>query len=200
MPVVRLTQKLKRQIEQNVETVASKIKKTAPVITVPQANKVVKSFISHFDLDRTAPECFKSKIINLQILYNGKTFFPECTPITFCPPAALITYGRFLLDTSITGYTLPADIVLAFDDNISKTKQVFAEYNILVDSVDNLLRRCTTLKQLIEAWPKIEQFIPENAMDKYRTEEGRRRKKGVYLETEELDALNQTLLAAQMTT
>ena len=74
------------------------------------------------------------------------------------------------------------------------------EYDDLVTTVKNLIKRCSTLKQLIEAWPHIEQFVPSEALQKHNEHEQKRRKKGVYLEDEETQRLNQALLAVKMTT
>jgi len=143
---------------------------------------------------------FNSKITSITLNCNQGFYQSDVSTISMAVTKEIQSNQTINIDAKKTMYKIPNDIIAALDNIKEQGEKVEEEFNTLVGTVDKLLKKCTTLKQLIEAWPHIEQFIPEDALEKHRAQEGKKRKKGVYLETEELDKLNQTLLAAQMTT
>lgn len=66
------------------------------------------------------------------------------------------------------------------------------------DAINELLRSCNTLQQLLEVWPQAEQFIPDRALEKHRAPSAKRKK----IEREDisidLDDVNGTVMHAKM--
>ena len=205
MAVVRLTQKLVRQIEGALESNASSITKQKKEPSIADGNAVIQAFCDQYPEVVNSHSSFKSNV-GIIILSTPElgTVTLACSRRKIVLPAVLSGAGgnssTLLRITDKTPLTIPETTVLSLLDLQAKNHALDEEYSSLVNTIKVLIKRCTTLKQLIEAWPQIQQFVPQDALDKHNAHESKRRKKGIYLEDEQTQELNQALLTLKMTT
>ena len=194
MATVRITASLKRQIEQNVMDMTSKQQDELPNLSVKQATTLLHRFAEEHKLFRPEDEFLHSLVGVIQIKTPKTNWFAEVTPTQMVVPYS-ITHTISPLCVSISTNHIQDSTLDKIIQKRLRVEEGIKAFNI---TFKQLIGKCTTLKQLIEAWPQVEQFIPKKYLDKHYFEERKLRKKGVYLEDEEKAVLNELLLVSKL--
>lgn len=211
MPTVRITRKIKREILLNAQKVAESQRDN-----LPEADETLGKNIVHFIIDKyNLPIKGHADVIN------------EVNTIHFSDLSHLIEIGdpeeEYELNVAVNPpikMMLPQifgfsknQIWLNFNNvNPEFSETITDELKLLVNmrvdieiqcdnfikTIQDLLGRCTTLKQFIEAWPQGEQFIGPTALRQHYDQEKKQRKRGVYLDDDILSDLNSILLTSKI--
>lgn len=206
MPTVRLTKKLVKSILDNSNTFLTSQREALPEISTKDANRVVRNFIEHFNIHRHEAKFLNSRIeyVNIHnfIVSNGtkQSVLISITPIELAIPNAIFSGGASLiLNFDELDYKFPIEDLQLIEINMEQRYNITEQCNDFETQIEKLLERCTTIKQFIEAWPQGEQFIPSSDLQKHYEQEKKVRKRGIYLEEEELTNLNSLLLTSKIT-
>lgn len=206
MPTVRLTKKLIKSILDNSNTFLTTQRRELPELSTKEANHIVNNFVEHFNLQPHKADFLNSRIeflnINNFVLSNNKKseILVMITPIKLFVPEPLFAGSSTLcLDFDNINYDFPMEDLQLIEINMEQRYNIIEQCNDFETQIEKLLARCTTIKQFIEAWPQGEQFIPSFDLQKHYEQEKKIRKRGVYLEEEELTNLNSLLLTSKIT-
>lgn len=206
MPTVRLTKKLIESINKSTKELLDKQRKELPELSIKEANKILNNFVEYFHL-----QPHKADFLNTSIHYirlaNLTNYFKigidsimiSVTPRKLCipKPIAFADQTIHVFGDSID-YPLPKEDEQLIKINITQQDNILGQCIAFEEQLKDLLKRCTTVKQFIEAWPQGEQFIPSSDLQKHYEQEKKQRKRGVYLEDEELSNLNAVILTSKL--
>jgi len=206
MPTVRLTKKLVKSIISNAEKVTMKQILDLPELSAKEGKTILLAFVEEHSLQPSPAEYLNSKITqvdieNIKCEGDENHTFSFTVPMTKMIAPQSISYSDHTLefDLDMCSYRFPEkhwSIIYALLRKRISIETQCQEFNT---QIVNLLGRCTTIKQFIEAWPQGEQFIPSWDLQKHYEQEKKTRKRGVYLQDEELQNLNSLLLTSKIT-
>ncbi len=207
MPTVRLTKKLKAAIKNAAAEIPAKIRNEQPELETKTQSTFLNHVRKQFGLDPHDVKPLNSRITRLQIINypfdEHKYLFTFPVPPTnlFIPAPLSYSVDKLTIDMDIIHndyLQIPDKIIAELDRVITQRVDIEQQATAFTNTLEELLDKCTTIKQFIEAWPQGEQFIPSTDLQKHYEQEQKLRKRGVYLEDEQLSALNTTLLTSKI--
>lgn len=206
MPTVRLTAKLKRDITSACKKVLEQQRQSLPEYDPSIMKKAVMAFQEQYDLGIHGEASMNSNVESVRfvkLMLDDTEMENETLP---CAPVKMIlpypcAFGSTTLTINMserTSFELPTEVTQELKITTKKRKNILEQISAFEKTLEHLLKRCTTVKQFIEAWPQGEQFVPQSALQQHYEQENKRRKRGVYLEDEQLSALNDAILTSKL--
>jgi hypothetical protein len=205
MPTVRLTKKLVKAITSNAQKVVNKQLEDLPIVSAKDAKTILVAFLETHKLQASKFEYLNTNVTrmdveNVKIEGELESIYIDVPLTKMVVPRALGCDIDYVIefDYSEMGYQFPVDHWQIISICMHKRANIQTQCLGFAEKIENLLGRCTTIKQFIEAWPQGEQFIPNMDLQKHYEQEKKVRKRGVYLDDEELQDLNSVLLTSKI--
>ena len=211
MPTVRITRKIKRVILENAQKVAESQRENLPEADDNLGKNIVNFLIDKYNLPTKGHKDIVKEIrtihftdlshmietgdiekeydLDIQVTPPIKAMLPHCLAT-----ATDRIYLHFDTIDPDFSETIIDDLKMLVNMRVDIEKQC----DEFLKTIQDLLGRCTTLKQFIEAWPQGEQFVGPSALRQHYDQEKKQRKRGIYLDDDTLSDLNSILLTSKI--
>ena len=209
MPTVRLTKRLREDILRKMKVIVDEQRSQLPELPDKAAAALLTHIIERFNLTPHKNYTWLNNRVN-QVFLTDLEVLGERHNLLVGVPSTNILLPQSLAYNESTiklnyahipekDIALPDEIAEQLFVTVRNRMQLEEECNAFDGTAKELLNKCTTIKQLIEAWPQSEKFIPSGALAKHYEQEKKQRKRGVYLDEDKLSNLNSLLLTSKIT-
>ncbi|RKY95037.1 MAG: hypothetical protein DRQ01_00870 [Ignavibacteriae bacterium] len=211
MPTVRITKRIKQGILIKAGEVATNQRENLPEATSELGIKIVEFLIDKYDLPIKGHKDLVKEIntihfVDLAYLIENPSEVDNGYELEIVLTSKIKTILPHILATAPDRIWIGPELDIQFSDDINQELKTLVnqrldiekQADVFMQTIKDLLSRCTTLKQFIEAWPQGEQFVPQSALQQHYEQEKKQRKRGIYLNDETLTDLNSILLTSKI--